>query len=258
MENKEESRILREAGKKATAVVTSAALLLGGVFHEAGELPEREEEEAPIPVVEMLAPDTDPGDDGDGSEELEEEDKKKRGSARVRWLARMPAPIRALAAVPVWALGCSLLSILAAALTGGISPILRTLLMFLGLSGVLVGAFCAAKKALFPDIPLKKLLSRKSFRGLLLGALGIGVLEGVVLWRFPGKGNLTEWLRLLGSMSVLSAVTAVSFRREKRRREKEEEQKAEEAAAAALPQETDAERDRRRVMEALESVSRRY
>lgn len=251
MDIKEEGRKLREAGKTATAVVTSAALLLGGVFHTAGELPEQEEDASPASIVEMISPDTDMGDDGD-EEEIEEED-KKRGTARARWLARLPAGLRSLAALPVWAVGCGVLGLLLSVLTGGLSPILRTLVVWLGLAAVLTAAFCAAWKGVFPDVPLKKILKGKNFRLLLFGAMTLGVLEGVLLWRFPGKGSLAEWLRLLGSMALLGGVTASSLRREKRRREKEEEEKEK-----SIPKETAEERDRRTVMELADSVSRRY
>ena len=140
------------------------------------------------------------------------------------------------------------MSILGALLGGGLSPLLRTLLLWLGMAAVMLAALGVTVKAVFPDMPVKKLLRRRNIWWVLFGAAALGMLEGALLWHFPERAGLGEWLRWLGSMGLLSAVSAAALRRESKRREREKEQKRRESRE---------ERDRRKVLALSDSVSRR-
>lgn len=244
MEKNEGRRTLRAVGRTATALLTSAALVLGGLFHGDREaLPE----DAPAPgILEMISPDTDGGDDGDGAGEENEE--KRRVRQRERRLGRLPLGVRLFSGLGVWGAGCAAVSILGALLGGGLSPLLRTLLLWLGMAAVMLAALGVTVKAVFPDMPVKKLLRRRNIRWVLFGAAALGMLEGALLWHFPERAGLGEWLRWLGSMGLLSAVSAAALRRESKRREREKEQKRRESRE---------ERDRRKVLALSDSVSRR-
>lgn len=248
---KKDRKRLKQAGTTATAVVTSAALVLSPVFHRDGDLPGEAETE-PVSIVEMIAPDTDLGDDGDGSE-TETGEEKKSIRARSRWFARLPRGIRIFAALPVWAVGSAVVSMIPGWLS--LSPLLETAIMWAAMALVLFLSVIVALKAAFPEAPvkdvIKKLVSRKNRWFLLFGALTLGMLEGVFLWRFPNRVGARECLRFVGSMALLVTVTVASIKRElKRRRKEREAAKAEKAAASP-------EKDRRRVLAAADSVSRK-
>ena len=66
-------------------------------------------------------------------------------------------------------------------------------------------ALCAGVKALFPSVPIRRILSRRTVTTAVIGMLVVGALEiilGVVL---PDRENLVRLITLLSSTCVMLA-----------------------------------------------------
>ena len=110
-----------------------------------------------------------------------------REQIRIR-IQKLPLPVRALILLPLWGIG-ELINVLVTALIA--SPVGRFLMLLLLEIGLILGLFALVWKLLFPDIPLKKVFSRKNVPWLFGGALILSAadfllgyyLENWKLWR---------------------------------------------------------------------------
>ena len=223
-----------------------------------------EEELLPGPVY---ADDADPGPGEDAEEELEasggeeEEDDEESAPAGARARLRqkilqLPLIVRLLVILPLWAVGWLLLTGLTALWSLALSPVLGKALAWLLLLAALAGAFVLAAKTVFPDLPLKKILNRRSLLGLVIGAVLLGIADCVLPLFWDGYGRIEAIARLVGIGLVFGTVT-VSFalREQKRRRslppESSEDAEIEEEEREPAPL------TREEILALADSVSRR-
>lgn len=215
----------------AVALVTSAGLLVGGLFNSPAALVEEDELR---PTVLCADDDDDSGDDAEEElEETEEEEEETavRPGARARLRQRilqLPPAIRLLVILPLWCVGW-LLSSGAQLLWGALlSPLLGKALLWLLWLGLLAAAFLLAGKTVFPELPIRKILNRRSLLGLVLGALLLGVADLVAPLVWVDYSRIEAIARAVGTLLLLSAVTLSFVLRQQRRRRT--------AAAAAAPE----------------------
>lgn len=210
---------LRRGAASAVAVLTSASLVVGGVFHPPADLPQQSDL-VPPPIV---ADDDDL--DGDGKNKkpaqpaepeaetveapeaepaLPEEEKK---GVR-RWWGALSLRYRLLL-IPVCALlGWGLFQLAAAFLPGLIGRIVS----WLAALAALGCGFVAAEKAVFPDIPVRKLLKTRNFAGLLSGLAVLGAADVALPLLWSGYGKWELLLHALGITAVFVAA-GLSFAR---------------------------------------------
>ena len=220
-EKKHEAR--KKAARTAVTLTASAGLLIGGLFSSPAALPD-EEELLPGPVY---ADDADPGSGDDAGEELlpDEEDGEDEHSApagaraRLRQkLLQLPLILRLLVLLPLWAVGWLIQTGATALWSLLLGPVLGKALGWLLLLAALIGAFLLAAKTVFPDLPLKKLLKRRSLLGLVLGALLLGVADCALPFVWDGYARIGALVRALGIGLVFGTVTLRFVLREHRRR----------------------------------------
>lgn len=256
---KERKRRLLGAG---VAVVTSASVLVGGLFSSPAALTEEQDLN---PVV-LYSDDADPGSDDDTEveEELEEEasEEEVRPGARARLrqkILELPLAVRLLVILPLWCLGWLILG-LAKLLWGLIlSPVAAKALSWLLLGAALVAAFLLAGKTIFPDLPLKKILNRRSLLGLVIGALLLGAADCVLPFFWDGYSRVEAALRGVGTLLVFGTVTlSFALREQKRRRAAAaEEAEAAEALEEAGEPEPPGPLSREEILALADTVSRR-
>ncbi len=216
----------KQAAATAVAAVTSAGVVMGGLFASPDDLLNGEGgADAPDAVVETLAPaggaDDGAADHDEDSGGIEDEERRKsfRSRARERIL-QAPWGVRALIGVPLWALGHLILAGLSALWGTVLSPVLGTVLGWILTAALILFVFAAVMKALFPDLPLKKILNKRSFLTFLIGTAALGLLDAVLPLFWDGYAKIADVLRLLGATGLLGAGIAVFARRERKRREK--------------------------------------
>lgn len=217
----------RRAAATAVAAVTAGGVVMGGLFSSPDDLMNGPDgDDAPVPLVDTVSPDGGSGDgdldDGDSGDS--EDENRRRGGLRSRarqWVWQLPAAVRALVGVPLWALGWLILAGASALWGGVLSPVFGTVLGWVLTAAVLLGAFALTAKAMFPDLPLKKILNKRNFLGLLIGTAVLALAEAVVPLFWDDYGRIAQLVRALGSAGILGLMTALFARRENRRRRKE-------------------------------------
>ncbi len=90
-----------------------------------------------------------------------------------------PLPVRALILLPLWGIGELLIALFTALWN---SPAGRVVLHFLLEAALLIGLFALVWKLLFPHVPLRRVLSRKTFPWLIAGALVITVADALLAY----------------------------------------------------------------------------
>lgn len=239
---KEKKTKLLAAG---VALLASAGVLVGGLFSSPAALLD----DAPTPIVAYA--DDDDLDEDDAENETgasgEEETESVGLRARMRQrILQLPLIVRLLVILPLWALGWGILT-LASALWGAVlSPVLGKALAWLLLLAALLGAFALAGKTLFPDLPLKKILNKRSILGLVIGAALLGVADYVVPLFWAGYSRVEAIARAAGILLVFGTATVSFAVREQRRRN---------AAPEHAPEPELQPLSRRQVLELADSVS---
>lgn len=186
----------------AVAAATAASLLVGGLFDTPKDLLEGD---ASSPVVQSAA-DLDDDLDEDMEESGQGGEERKRGGVRSVLRARilqLPLAVRMLLVLPAWGLG-SLLLLGGNALLATLSPLLGKVLGAVLLGVALVGAFLLAVKTIFPDLPWKKILNRRTIPALLVGALALAALDGLLSVTWDGY---QDWKQVIESVGLLAALT---------------------------------------------------
>lgn len=204
------------AAVAAVTTVAAAGVLVGSAFATPADLlqPDEAAQNAVTATV-------DGGDDGGAAGGDQETDKTRRGGIRGRmrqWMLQLPLAVRACVGVPLWGLGWALITGLSFLLTGAVSPAVGTALTFLALAAVLLLSLAGAAKAMFPDIPLRKLLSIKNFFGVCMGVGLLGAVHTAAPLVWPGYEAAADAVRVGGSLTVLLLACIACGRRQSKRR----------------------------------------
>ena len=218
----EKSR-LRKLRNRALAAVTAAAtslgLLVGSVFDSPADLLERKAVDLPQSVITDVL-DTDTGDSDSGDSLLPGEEKRKSLRTRLRQkLLELPWQLRAATGLPLWLLGWGVTSAASALWSGLLSPIGGAVLGCAGTAAAAAAAVGLTAKAVFPDMPLKRIFSRRSVLTLLFGSAIWGISTAMLellLPEFDALRRLAEGVFLL--IILLAALLPV-LRKEKERLE---------------------------------------
>ena len=221
----------RRLSTGAVALVTSASVLVGGIFHSPALLPDDGDLTPQIVYTESDDDDLDgSGDDGDGSEGSEEEAAELAVAAEEmesppsvwddvrRRLQKLPLAVKLLA-IPLAALLCWLVFTgVSAALGSVLGVVAAKLIGWLLTAGAVVGGTAVAAKTLFPDLPLKKILNRRTVSGALVGAVTLAAADLLLPLVWTEYVQLSALIRALGLTAVIGVVAAAFSKREKKRR----------------------------------------
>ena len=183
----------KKAAVGAVCAVASTGVLVGGVFDSPADL--LSDSSAAAVTVEMHS------DDGIAGQQ--DESKHRKASPLRQWFLHLPLGVRALLGVPLWGIGWCILSALGLLWQGLLTPLGGKILLWLLTAAVAVGVFALTAKAMFPHVPLKKLLSRRHILLIVGGTLLLGLLDTILplLWdKYP---PISRILRLCGSSALL-------------------------------------------------------
>lgn len=218
-ENKHRAgKLKKTAAVSAVALLTAASVATGSLFDTPASLLS---DDGGTATAYNVSVDLDGVDDDDaGTEQDESGETRRRGGVRAALrtrVLRLPLAVRLLVVLPLWALG-SVLFAAAGAAWPLIAPALGRIAGFALLLALLFGSFLLAAKAVFPDLPLKKILNRRSLTGLLLGAAALSVADAVLLAAWEDYEQIRSVAVSVGFFAALLAATVPFALREQRKR----------------------------------------
>jgi hypothetical protein len=205
--------------KKKVAAAVAATIAASGAavdasFDSPADLLQADISKEPQIQYVDLENDQDPG--------LQDEDKQRqaesnKGGPIREWILHLPLAVRALFVLPFWFVG-HLLILGGSALFSAASPLVNVLLGFVLIALVIAGAFTATAKAMFPDLPIRKILNRHSIKWILIASAAVWLAD-IVLGMFWADYAHFKTL-ILGAFTLIAIGSVVIWfaRREHRRR----------------------------------------
>lgn len=230
----------------AVAAMTAAGMLVGGSFSSPSELLD-DRRGAVVQTLDLTAQPADDGGTGDsGSEEESAPEEEKRGlyAAARRRMLQAPRGVRAVIGVPLWALGTALITLLSALWSTVLSPLAVTVLNWLGIALLAALLFTLAVKAVFPDMPLKRILNRRTLTGIGVLCLLFGIADAALPFFWEDYRMASQLLRVAGSLLCTGVPLALYLRRRLRRKEEITAEPVETPAAPEPPALTPEEKER--------------
>ncbi len=200
----------------AVAAMTAAGMMVGGAVSS----PEEALTDGPDAIVQTvsIAPQIEV-DAGGGDSGLEEavavEEEKKRGRfASVRKAVReAPFQARVRMALPVLLAGTLLTAFLSSLLTGVLPPLLSAALGWALTALMAVLTFTLAVKTVLPDLPLKKILNKRSVLSVGLLCLLCAAADAALPFFWDDWQKLSKLVKLLGSLLCTGLPAALFLRR---------------------------------------------
>ena len=251
-----------KAAATAVAAMTAAGVMVGGAMAS----PEDAMNDGAGAIVQTIsiAPQVQAdagGSDGGAEEAVAVEEEKKRGRfSSVRQAMRSaPFEARLRMAVPLWIAGSLMISVLGSLLMGVLPPLAAAALSWVLTALMAVLVFVLAVKTVFPDMPLKKILNKRTFLGIGILCLACGILDAALPFFWDDYTKLSMLLKLLGP-AACTGVPIVYFLRRHKRGEPQETIEAEPVEPPPPPEPTTEEKEaaaRALVEELADSVSRR-
>ena len=256
-----------KATATAVAAVAAAGVLVGGAFASPDDILQ-DGPDALVQTVDMgLAPAAQVDDDGgagadEGDEETGTEQSKRGLRAGVRRLVlSAPVGVRALVAVPLWCVGTALIALASALWTAVLSPAASTVLGWLAVALMVLAVFTLAVKTVFPDMPLKKILNRRSILTIVLLCVGFGALDCLLPLFWDGYEQVSRIVKVVGSMICTGVPVAFFLHRHHRKTveaEVVEPELEEEPEEVELTMEEKEAAAKKLVLELADSVCPRY
>lgn len=229
----------------AVATFAAASVLVGGAFSSPTDLMEDECIFSPTPIVQN----DDDASYTSGGDDPDEEDRLKRGvKGGIRRLVfTAPPAVRACVGIPLWGIGRLILSLAETLWASALSPAASTVLGWLGTALLAVLVFALAVKTVFPDMPLRKILNKRSISTVVILVLGFAALDTVLPYFWNEYAEISKAVSIAASLTAAAVPTAFFLKRELRRRR----------TAVRASEKEDAEAETRRIVKELaDSVCR--
>ena len=160
----------KKIAKATIATITAGSVLVGGTFDTPKDII-NDQYKQPAVVTEIH------DDLDEDSLENDSKDKSLVKDKLKRLIYKIPVKIRAVLFVPMWFIGSFILNILAAIVKFVGLPLLTFLGSVLMHFVIMFIVIAICLKILFPNIPLRKLLNKKVFIGLILGSVILSLCD---------------------------------------------------------------------------------
>ena len=212
--------------KKAVAATLAAMISATGAATEASfdDPADLLQNNKPEPHVQYIDATDDATDDDDSAQDEEKQKvQNKRGGVFREKILELPVAVRAILILPQWIVG-NVVVWAGNMLFAGLSPVLNWALGFVVMALVIMAIFTITAKILFPDLPLRKILNRHTFKWVLIVSLAASAADLLlgVFWT-----GYTRYKTLVIAVLTLVAAGSLVFwfsRRERRRRAKAAEE----------------------------------
>ena len=221
-EKEHESDLKKKAAAAAAiaAVITSSGAVIDHVIDDPAQILQANTAEPAVLNIDAVA---------DAIADDEDKVAAHKLTLSERILA-LPLAVRICVVLPLWAVG-HLVNMGLGALAVAASPLVNLLISFGILFLVLGTTFTLAAKAMFPDLPLRKIVNRHTLKGIFVGS-GLIFAGDLILPAVWPEYTAYKGLVMGGSILAVLALLAAKFaRHENKRRAKE----AQEAALSEAP-----------------------
>ncbi len=196
--------------KKKILTKLTAALMITGVgvssaFSSPADLVNGNAQN-PDTKIEMIVDASDQVDEAEQGEDSSDEKKKGFRNFLRQQILKLPLAVRALVGVPLWGIGWALCGAASALWSHVLSPVAGAAAGWVLLGVLLLAAGVLAIKAMFPDVPLRKILIKENI-GLV--AIGTAVLAALcaalpLFWEnFPRYEGL---IKFAGGLLILAVL----------------------------------------------------
>ena len=159
-------KALKRAGQAAAGAALAVSLFFGGLFSSPKQIVSPETASPKQAVVQTA--ELPPEPEFFAKEDAEPERKRSFKERVAERIQKLPAVIRILFVLPAWAVGFGIMWVVSTIGTLMNVPILGAVIKWIVGAAVVLGLILLAERLLFPDVPVKKLVSKQN-----LTALGI-------------------------------------------------------------------------------------
>lgn len=214
--------VLKDGKSKAAAgflvAAVFAALTASTVFDSPSEIV-NSEDISPTPIAQTISM----NDVLSTAEEAERhKPRKKRASAVIKEkIQALPAAVRVTVVLPLYIIGTILTKLLGAVFSSVLAPVLAAVLKWAVLALVLWLAAGLVLKAIFPDIPLSRLLTLKNLLYCFIGVVCLALLDKCMPLIFSDYKKWMDAFKFtVGLIVVISITVPTATAIIKRRRDK--------------------------------------
>ena len=214
--------VLKDGKSKAAAgllvAAVFAALTASTVFDSPSEIVSSEDI-SPTPIAQTISM----NDVLSTAEEAERhKPRKKKASAVIKEkIQALPAAVRVTVVLPLYIIGTILTKLLGAVFSGVLAPVLAAVLKWAILALVLWLAAGLVLKAIFPDIPLSRLLTLKNLLYCFIGVVCLALLDKCMPLIFSDYKKWMDAFKFtVGLIVVISITVPTATAIIKRRRDK--------------------------------------
>ena len=197
--------LVSKGAQKAAGVAVTAAMIaaaVGSSFSSPADLVQSGQYVEPTPIVETIDLDADLDS---STEESESEEKKTRRGVRDiirQWILGLPLAVRAVLVLPIYAVGWALIQLGSLAAGALASTVGGTIISWLLLAAVVIGGAALLLKTIFPDIPLRKILTPKRVGGMIIGVGIVYLICAAVSALSPEAAKWISWIKFFGGLTV--------------------------------------------------------
>ncbi len=212
--DKKKKRAGRKAAGAAVAFTAAVGVFFSSLFGSPNDLLANPSVTEPPAIVMDISTD----DEAEEEQETQEENTEKPGFfARIRMMIlRLPLFVRVAIGLPLWALGWLVTQAFAALWNLFLAPVAGHILTFLMMALVLLAVMTLLVKTVFPDLPLKEILSRPNILTVIISCVLFCIFNIVMGQK---DDSFARWEPLIrfgeGAFILLLILVRMMFRKRK-------------------------------------------
>lgn len=218
-EKREQDKKKKKAGRKAAgaAVAFTAAVgvFFSSLFGTPNDLLADPSRTEPPAIVMDISTD----DEAEEEQETQDEENTEKPGffARIRaYILKLPLFVRVAIGLPLWALGWLVTQAFAALWKLFLAPVAGHILTFILMAAILLAVMTVLLKTVFPDLPLKEILSRPNILIVLIGCTLFCIIN-IVMGR--QDSSFERWEPLIrfgeGAFILLIVLARMALRKRK-------------------------------------------
>ena len=203
------------AAAAVATIISASSTAVDANFDDPADLLQQTNVEPKVQHIDM----GDPQDNSDTDQDSEKQKGKAETGTFRSFILSLPLAVRYIFVLPMWFVGNAIMYG-ASLLFAGLSPVLHGVLSFLVLALIVFGAFTLTAKAIFPDLPLSKIINRHSIKWILIASAAVYVADLILGVAWAEYAHFKTLVIGAMTLAALCLIVLWFVRRESRRRKK--------------------------------------